>query len=64
MSFEMAPSNFDFDFKQIFFNPFESSDWNIFQDDRDPYLNYFDEINIASKEATYINETDIKNFTT
>ena len=50
MSFEMAPSNFDFDFKQIFFNPFESSDWKIFQDDRDPYLNYFDEINIASRK--------------
>ena len=63
MSFEMAPNNFDFDFKQIFLNPFESSGRKIFQDDRDPYLNYFDEINIPSKETTYINETDIKNFT-
>ena len=60
-SFEMAPNNFEFDFAQISFNTFESRDGNIFQDDRDPDLNYFDETNILSKETTYINETDMKN---
>ena len=54
--------NTDTDFEQISFNPFESPDGKIFQDVRDPDLNYFDEINIPSKETTYINETDIKNF--
>ena len=62
MSFEMAPKNSEFDFEQFFFNPFESQDGKIFQDDRDPNLNYFDEINILSKETTYINDADIKNF--
>ena len=38
----MAPNNFEFDFKQIYVNPFESPDVKIFQDDRDPDLNYFD----------------------
>ena len=61
-SFEMAPKNSEFDFKQIFFNPFESQDGKIYQDDRDPDLNYFDEINISSKETTYINKTDVKTF--
>ena len=60
MTFEMPPNNFDFDFEQISFKPFESSDGKIFQDDRDPGLNYFHEINIPSKETTYLNETDIK----
>ena len=60
MSFEMPQSNFDFNFHQIYFNPFKSPDENIFQDDR--YPDYLDEINILSKETTYINETDIKNF--
>ena len=60
-SFEMAPKNSEFDFKEISFNRFEFQDGKIFQDDRDPDLNYFDERNISSKEATYINETDIKN---
>ena len=57
----MAPNNFEFDFEQFSFNPFESPDGKIFQDDRDPDLNYFDEIKIPSKETTYINETQ-KNF--
>ena len=56
----MAPNNFEFDFAQISFNTFESRDGNIFQDDRDPDLNYFDETNILSKETTYINETDMR----
>ena len=60
MSFEVAPRNFEFDFEQISFNPFESQDGKVFQDDRDPDLNYFNEINISSKETTYINETNIK----
>ena len=34
----------------------------FFQEDRDPDLNYFDEINIPTKETRYINETDRKNF--
>ena len=62
MSFEMAPKNSEFYFEQVSFNLFESKDGKIFQDDRNPDLNYFDEINISSKEATYINETDIKKF--
>ena len=62
MSFEMVPHNFEFDFEQISFNPFESPDGKIFQDDRDPNLNYFHKINIPSKETIYLNETDIKNF--
>ena len=57
----MAPNNFEFDFAQISYNTFESRDGNIFQDDRDPDWNYFDETNILSKETTYINETDMKN---
>ena len=48
-SFEMAPKNSEFDFKQIFFNPFESQDGKR---SRDPDLNYFDEINISSKKTT------------
>ena len=43
-------------------NPLESLDGKIFQVDKDPDLNYFQEINIKSKETTYINETDIKSF--
>ena len=43
-------------------NPLESLDGKIFQVDQDPDLNYFQEINIKSKETTYINETDIKSF--
>ena len=62
MTFEMAPNNFEFDFEQISFKPFECPGGKIFQNDRDPDLNCFDEINIPSKEATYLNETDIKNF--
>ena len=62
MSFEMASNNFEFDFEQISFNPFESPDGKIFQNDRDRDLNYFDEINIPSKETIYLNEADIKNF--
>ena len=61
-SFEIAPNYFEFDFEQISFNLFESQNGKIFQDDRDPDLNYFDEINNPSKETTYINEADIKNF--
>ena len=62
MSFEMAPNNSEFDFEQISFNPLESPNGKIFQDDRNPDLNYFDEINIPSKETTYIKQIDIKNF--
>ena len=62
MSFEMVPNSFEFDFEQISFNPLESADGKIFQNDRDSDLNYFHEINIPSKERTYINETDIKIF--
>ena len=61
MAFEMAPNICKLDFEQISFKPFESPDGKIFQNDRDPDINYFDEINIPSKEATYLNETDIKN---
>ena len=50
MSFEMDP------------NFFQSIPWKKFEDDRDPDLNYFNEINIPSNEMTYINETDKKNF--
>ena len=48
MSFEMAPKNSEFYFEQVSFNLFESKDGKIFQDDRNPDLNYFDEINISS----------------
>ena len=58
----MVPNSFEFDFEQISFNPLESADGKIFQNDRDSDLNYFHEINIPSKERTYINETDIKIF--
>ena len=58
----MAPNNFEFDFEQIYFNLSKSPNGKIFRDNRDPDLNYFDEINIPSKETTYINETDIKIF--
>ena len=58
----MAPNNSEFDFKQISFKPFESPDGKIFQDDRDPDINYFNEINIPSLQMTYLNETDMKNF--
>ena len=61
VSFEMAPNNFEFDFEQIYFNLSKSPNGKIFRDNRDPDLNYFDEINIPSKETTYINETDMKN---
>ena len=57
----MAPNNFEFDFEQIYFNLSKSPNGKIFRDNRDPDLNYFDEINIPSKETTYINETDMKN---
>ena len=62
MTFEMAPNISELDFEQRFFKPFESPDGKMFQNDRDPDINYFDEINIPSKEMTYLNETDIKNF--
>ena len=55
----MTPNIFEFDFEQNFFNLLESPDGKIFSDDREPDLNYFDEINIPSKETRYINETDI-----
>ena len=60
--FEVVPRNSEFDFEQISFNLFKSPDGKIFQDDRDPGLNYFIVINIESKETTYINKSDIKNF--
>ena len=62
MSFEMAPNNFEFDFEQISFNPFESPDGKMFQDDRNRDLNYFNGTNIPRRETTYINETDVINF--
>ena len=62
MSFVMVLNSFEFYFKQSSFNPFKSPDRKSFQDDRDPDLKYFNEINILNKETTYINETDIKNF--
>ena len=49
----MASNNFEFDFEQISFNSFksfESPDGKTFHNDRDPNLNYLDEINIPSKE--------------
>ena len=55
----MTPNIFEFDFEQNVFNLWESPDGKIFSDDREPDLNYFDEINIPSKETRYINETDI-----
>ena len=58
----MAPNNFEFDFEQISFNPFESPDGKMFQDDRNRDLNYFNGINIPRRETTYINETDVINF--
>ena len=58
----MVPNSFEFDFEQISFNPLESADGKIFQNDRDPDLNYFHELNIPSKERIYINETDTKTF--
>ena len=58
----MAPKNSEFDFEQISFNPFESQYGKIFQNDRDLELNYFDKINISSKETRYINEINIKNY--
>ena len=58
----MAPNNFEFDFEQVSFYLFKSSDRKIFQDYRDPDLCYFHEINIRSKETTYTNETDLKHF--
>ena len=57
----MAPNNFEFDFEQISFNPFESPDEKFFKDDRDPDLNYLDEINIPRRETTYTNKIDTKN---
>ena len=56
----MVPNSFEFDFEQISLNPVESRHRKIFQYDRHQDLNYFNEINIFSKESTYINETDIK----
>lgn len=56
----MVPNSFEFDFEQISLNPVESRHRKIFQYDRHQDLNYFNEINISSKEPTYINETDIK----
>lgn len=56
----MVPNSFEFDFEQISLNPVESPHRKIFQYDRHQDLNYFNEINISSKESTYINETDIK----
>lgn len=56
----MVPNSFEFDFEQISLNPVESRHRKIFQYDRHQDLNYFNEINISSKESTYINETDIK----
>ena len=47
---------------KILFNPFEHPNENIFQNHRDPDLNYFDEINLPNKKTTYMNETDITNF--
>ena len=49
MSFVMALNSFEFYFKQSSFNPFKSPDRKSFQDDRDPDLKYFDEINILNK---------------
>ena len=62
MTFEMAPNNSESHFEQISFKPFESPYGKIFQDDRDPDINYFNEVNIPSKKTTYLNEIDIKNF--
>ena len=60
MTFEMAPNNSEFDFEQISFKPFESPVGKIFQDGKDPDINYFDKINIPRKETAYLNEIDIK----
>ena len=35
---------------------------NFFKDDRDPDVNYLDEINIPRRETTYTNKIDTKNF--
>ena len=37
-------------FEQISLNPFELPDGKIFQDDRDPDLNYFDETNVQIRK--------------
>ena len=60
--FHKTFKSIEFDFKQISFDPFESSDVKIFQDDRDPDLDYFDEINIPGKKRINKNQTDIKIF--
>ena len=61
ISFQTVPNNFQLDLEQVSFNTFESSDGNFFLDNKDADLNYFDEINIPSKEKAHLNETDIKN---
>ena len=60
--FQKTFKSIKFDFEQISFDPFEFPDVKIFQDDRDPDLNYFDEINIPGKKRINKNETDIKIF--
>ena len=62
ISFEIAPNNFEFVFERISFNQFEYPDRKFFLDDRDPDFNYFNEINIPSKETTYVNDTNVRGF--
>ena len=61
MNFKMASNNLELDFEQsllIHSNP--QMNLRIFQNDRDPALNYFDKKKISNNETIYINETDIK----
>ena len=49
----MAPNKMDFNFEQVSFNPFKSSDDKTFQGHRDPDLNYFDETKIQNKKNIF-----------
>ena len=58
--FELAQNKTDFDFKQNFQHPFGSLGGKTFQNDRDPDLNYFDELTIQNKETTFIMKLILK----
>ena len=63
MNFKMASNNLELDLEEsllIHSNP--QMNFRIFQNDRDPALNYFDKKKISNNETIYINETDIKKF--
>ena len=54
INFELAPDNMDFNFEQVCFNLFKTSDDKVFQCRREPGLNYFDETDIENQKNIYI----------